>query len=562
VYLYNSNDDDNLIAGGYQMKSVVCVSSSDLKNWTDHGEVLRVPANGSWANNSWAPAAIERGGKFFLYFGNGGNGIGVASSGSPTGPFKDARNGALVTGSTPGASGANMWLFDPSVFIDDDGQGYLTFGGNGDSNARIIKLNSDMTSVSGSAIGLTAKAFFEASWLYKRKGIYYFTYSSNTSAGLTIDYMTSSRPTSGFTYRGTVAGQPPSNNNNNHHADFEFNGNWYHAYHNRSVATQAGISTTYRRNLGIENLNFDTDGTIRKVTYTTDGITQIGHLNPYVRVEAETTNAQNGIETENCSEGGMNVTNIGSGDWIRVRGVDFGSNGAESFGARVASTASDGKIELRLDSATGTVVGSCSVPSTGGAQTWANTTCPVTGASGIKDLYLRFVGGGFNLNYWQFVPSGGFIPGTGGTSGKGGASSTGGSSSSGGTWGRGGSGSSLAAGGSSLSIGGASANGGAMTNQSGNPSVSAGGNATSGGSGSFGSSSVAPGTTIGGTGSIGGATVSDSNSDARTDDEGCSCRISAGRGPFPALGWFSLPWIAMLVRRGRRRRAAPVTFVA
>ena len=50
-------------------------------------------------------------------------------------------------------------------------QAYLTFGGNGDGNARVIKLNQDMASVSGSAIALTVKSFFEASWLYKRNDI-------------------------------------------------------------------------------------------------------------------------------------------------------------------------------------------------------------------------------------------------------------------------------------------------------------------------------------------------------------------------------------------------------
>src|SRR5665647_3233994 len=80
VYLYCSNDDENPgdNKAGYQMKSIVCVSSSDLKNWTDHGIVFEVPKNCMWASKSWAPSPAERDGKFFLYFGNGGNGIGVA----------------------------------------------------------------------------------------------------------------------------------------------------------------------------------------------------------------------------------------------------------------------------------------------------------------------------------------------------------------------------------------------------------------------------------------------------------------------------------------------------
>ena len=49
IYLYNSNDDDNPLADGYQMKSIVCVSSADLKNWTDHGVVFSVPAD-AWGH--------------------------------------------------------------------------------------------------------------------------------------------------------------------------------------------------------------------------------------------------------------------------------------------------------------------------------------------------------------------------------------------------------------------------------------------------------------------------------------------------------------------------------
>ncbi|MEY2932796.1 MAG: hypothetical protein RL033_3545 [Pseudomonadota bacterium] len=408
VYLYNSNDDDNPIAGDYQMKSIVCVSSSDLKNWTDHGEVLRVPVNAAWASHSWAPAAVERNGTIYLYFGNNANGIGVAASSSPTGAFSDARGSALVDGSTPGASGTDSWIFDPSVFVDDDGQAYLTFGGNGDDNARIIRLNDDMVSVSGSASALSVPSYFEASWLFKQNGLYYFTYSTSPAVGQRIDYLTSTSPTSGFSYRGVVAEQPPANGNNNHHSIFQFNGSWYHAYHNRVVAAQAGVPTTYRRNLALERLAYNPDGTIQQVIYTTDGVPQLATLDPYARVEAETTNAQSGIETELCSAGGMDVTDLQEGDWIKVRGVDFAGAGAQSFSVNVASSTEEGSIALRLDSPAGTLIGTCAVPNTGGPQIWTTATCPVTGATGLHDLYLIFSGLSsplFNVDYWQFTPS-------------------------------------------------------------------------------------------------------------------------------------------------------------
>ncbi|MGC4094209.1 MAG: family 43 glycosylhydrolase [Polyangiaceae bacterium] len=162
MYLYNSNDDDNPADGGYEMKSIVCISSADLKNWTDHGEVFRVPAGASWAGYSWAPYTLEKGGQFYLYFGNNAGGVGVASSTTPTGEFKDAKGSALINGSTPGAAGTNSWLFDPGALIDDDGQAYLAFGGNGETNARIIKLGADLVSVSGSAAALAPQGLFRS----------------------------------------------------------------------------------------------------------------------------------------------------------------------------------------------------------------------------------------------------------------------------------------------------------------------------------------------------------------------------------------------------------------
>jgi hypothetical protein len=105
----------------------------------------------------------------------------------------------------------------------------------------------------------------------------------------------------------------------------------------------------------------------------------------------------------------MNEGYIENSDYIKVKGVAFG-NGASSFTARVASATSGGRIELRLGSATGTLVSTCTVTGTGGWQNWATVTCPVSGATGTRDLYLRFAGGSgylLNLNWWQFTPSSG-----------------------------------------------------------------------------------------------------------------------------------------------------------
>ena len=332
VYIYCSNDDESPVEGSYNIPNVVCVSSSDMKNWTDHGSVFRASEETKWAKKTWAPGAIERDGKFFLYFGNGGGNIGVVAGDSPTGPFKDVLGKPLIEHGTPGVQPAkNMWLFDPGVFIDDDGQAYIYFGGNGDDNVRVAKLKKDMITLDGEVMKMTAPNFFEAAWVNKYKGVYYFSYSTTPKAGMRFDYMTSDKPTSGFTYRGVVSDQPPINNNNHHAAQFEFKGHWYHVYHNRIVAKEAGIPTGFRRNLALEEFTYKPDGSINKVEFTTNGVKQQGSLNPFVKVEAETFNAQKGVETIPCDEGGMCLTELANGDWVKLAGVDFGEPRSEEI---------------------------------------------------------------------------------------------------------------------------------------------------------------------------------------------------------------------------------------
>lgn len=128
----------------------------------------------------------------------------------------------------------------------------------------------------------------------------------------------------------------------------------------------------------------------------------------YSRVEAENYDAQSGTQTENCSEGGLNVGYIQNGNYLVYKRIDFGG-GAITFDARVASNNSGGSVELYLDSPTGTLIGTCTVTNTGSWQTWITRSCQVSGATGIHDLYLKFTGSDFylfNINWWKFVPYG------------------------------------------------------------------------------------------------------------------------------------------------------------
>jgi arabinoxylan arabinofuranohydrolase len=403
VYLYTGHDEDN--STYFTMKEWRVWSSADMVNWTDHGSPLNL-ASFSWASaNAWAGQTVYRNGKFYWYVpmtvrATGQMGIGVAVSNSPTGPFTDAIGHPLVSNGQ----------IDPTVFVDDDGQAYLYWG---NPDLWYVRLNADMTSYSGSPTKITLTTagfgarsgdanrptlFEEGPWVYKRNGLYYIVFAAKCCSEF-IAYSTATGPTGPWTYRGTV--MPTQGGSfTNHPGVIDFNGGSYFFYHNGALPGGGGFT----RSVAVEKFSYNSDGTIPTITMTSAGAPQVGTLNPYVRQEAETIAWESGVETEPASEGGMNVGYIDNGDYIKVKGVAFGG-GATSFSARVASAASGGTIELRLGSPSGTVVGTCAVPGTGGWQTWTTVTCPVSGATGTQDLYLRFTGGGgslFNVNWWQF----------------------------------------------------------------------------------------------------------------------------------------------------------------
>jgi hypothetical protein len=238
----------------------------------------------------------------------------------------------------------------------------------------------------------------EGPWVYKRGGLYYNVFAAKCCSEF-IAYATATGPTGPWTYRGTVMPTQGSSFTN-HPGVIDFNGGSYFFYHNGALPGGGGFT----RSVAVERFAYNSDGTIPTINMTAAGAPQVGTLDPYVRQEAETIAWESGVETEPASEGGTNVGWIENGDWIKVKGVALGT-GATSFTTRVASATSGGRIEVRLDSTSGPLAGTCTVPGTGGWQAWTTVSCGVSGATGTRDLYLRFAGGTgtlFNVNWWQF----------------------------------------------------------------------------------------------------------------------------------------------------------------
>ncbi len=111
-------------------------------------------------------------------------------------------------------------------------------------------------------------------------------------------------------------------------------------------------------------------------------------------------NTMSGVVIEPCAEGGQNLGGIESGDWSAYNNVNLTS--VNTFVVRAASASAGGNIEVHLDSPSGTLVGTCMVSGTGGGQSYLNSYCNITAASGTHTVYLVYTGGAGSLFKVQF----------------------------------------------------------------------------------------------------------------------------------------------------------------
>jgi arabinoxylan arabinofuranohydrolase len=398
VFLYTGHDEDD--AKGFKMFNWQLYTSTDMANWTDHGAVASLKMF-SWAaeNGAWAAQCVTRNGKYYLYCPvakkKGSMAIGVAVSNSPYGPFTDTLGKPLIDGNSTGD-------FDPTVFIDDDGQAYLYWG---NPNCFYVKLNKDMISYSGSIVKIDSKPanYQEGPWFYKRKGHYYLAYAS-TCCPEAIGYAMSDSPTGPWIYKGMIM-DPKQVSSGNHPGIIDYKGNSYVFGFNYALLW-AKFTTHYeRRSICVEKMTYNPDGTIQKLPFwIPSGTMQLGTLNPFIRNEAECIAWESDVKTEKNDVTGVYVTDIDNGDYIKVKGVNFKS-GATLFKANTASIVPGGKIEIHTDSVAGPLIGTCLVENTGDRLKWQTNRCVLRKTKGVHDIYLVFTGGEgklFNFDWWQF----------------------------------------------------------------------------------------------------------------------------------------------------------------
>lgn len=278
LYVYPSHDEDT--ATDFSMRDWHVFSTTDMKNWTDHGVIFSLN-DISWADKqAWAPDCIERNGKYYFYYPVEQAKIGVAVSNKPYGTFEDPLDSALIHMNTPGVVCERDFI-DPGVFIDDDGQAYLYMG---QLVVNAIKLNEDMISYDGEVHLLEGTDdFFEAIWMHKHNNKYYLSYVGKSGE---IKYAMGDHPLGTFEYKGVILER--MNSGTNHHSIVEFKGQWYIFYHNSDlyfenhpeVARKFGWEDKtslhmYRRSICVDSLFYNEDGSIRKVIPTKESVGKI-----------------------------------------------------------------------------------------------------------------------------------------------------------------------------------------------------------------------------------------------------------------------------------------------
>ncbi len=269
LYIYAGHDECPPPAQHYLINEWCILSTKDMVNFTEHAYKLQANSF-EWAKGeAWASQVIERDGKFYWYVTVEhktvpGKSIGVAVADSPIGPFKDARGSAIITNDMTTEHTSISWDdIDPTVFIDDDGQAYLMWG---NTQCYYAKLKDNMIELDGPIIPVDLPRFTEAPWLHKRGDWYYLSYASEFPEK--ICYAMSKNINGPWEYKG-ILNEIAGNSNTNHQAILEYNGQWYFIYHNGAINHDGG---SYRRSVCIDKLEYNPDGTMKRIVMTTEGV--------------------------------------------------------------------------------------------------------------------------------------------------------------------------------------------------------------------------------------------------------------------------------------------------
>ena len=400
IYLYTTHDEDD--AEGFKMKDWLLYTSTDMVNWQDHGAVASLK-DFPWYkgdNGAWAECVVERNGKWYMYCPIHGNGIGVLVADSPFGPFKDPIGKPLVWRT-------EHWSdIDPSVWIDNDGRAYMYWG---NPHTYCVELNEDMISTKGDIMTMDKiEDYQEGPWIWKRGDWYYLAFAS-TCCPEGIGYAMSKSPTGPWEHKGHIMDHTPRTRGN-HPGIIEFKGKWYCFGLTYDLFRLESSRHAERRCCMAAEMTYNADGTIKELPYFQDcKLEQVGTFNPFRRVEAETMAWGYGLKTTRENPSGpwnptLFVTDIDDGEYILVKGVDFGK-GANELLASCSSQMFGGRMEIRLDATDGWKAGEIDIPNTKFKYETFRTR--QTKCEGVHDVYFVFKSNSmqkknlFNFDWWE-----------------------------------------------------------------------------------------------------------------------------------------------------------------
>lgn len=420
LYVYATNDQQQCDEKGpdsdntyERIKSLTMMSTEDMVNWTWHG-IINVEELAPWIYNSWAPSVtsrIEEDGltHFYLYFSNSGNGCGVLTATSPVGPWSSPLEKSLVDRQTPGAEDCPH-PFDPGVVIDDEGTGWLAFGGGG--VGKIVQLGKDMTSLASRAAHIPTSYLFEASELNYINDTYVYTYNIDwqdhtdwdkdvpAPTRCCMSYMTTRTPlvTESWVYRDNYFKNPGENGfdySNNHTHLHKYKGKWYLFYHSMSLRHNLGVKGGYR-NVSVEEIPVDENTlTIKMIPATYEGVQQIETLNPFDLQQMETTAGTKDVKFEAYGDTGNMVAYTDATGSILVRGVGF-SRKARTITVSAMGT---GRLEVRENNPEGTLIAVMDINS---PELTATKARLLTSPSSTTDLCFLFKGTDLKIDSWRF----------------------------------------------------------------------------------------------------------------------------------------------------------------
>lgn len=248
-------------------------SSKDLSTWQKHPRIIDTSAV-KWAKKAmWAPAVLEKEGRYYLFFGANDvhegeiGGIGVAVADRPEGPYRDLLGKPLINEIVNGAQ-----PIDQFVFKDTDGVYYMYYGGWGHCN--IVKLKDDFTGIEPFDDGeiykeVTPKDYVEGPFMFVKDGKYYFMWSEGgwTGPDYKVAYAIADSPFGPFERIDTILEQDPAvATGAGHHSVIHdaVDDKWYIVYHRRPL----GETSPHHRVTCIDEMHFDENGFIKPVTMT------------------------------------------------------------------------------------------------------------------------------------------------------------------------------------------------------------------------------------------------------------------------------------------------------